>query len=211
MLAAYPVHYAVRPPGQFSRIQLLARVVAFIAIGTIGLSFGAVFAFAYLALPVYAASRLAARGGSASDYVRDDGPRVLGLLRWFAALSAWTGLVADQLPTRAPEENVRLAVEGTPRPTPGSALMRVITGLPSAVVLAVLCWLGVLVWLWAAITILVSERVGPAAFRYLVGLQRWSTRLLVYQASLVDAYPPFALSDASSTDASTARSAPLLR
>jgi hypothetical protein len=188
----YPVHYAVVAPGPFSRLQLLVRLVAFLALGTIGLSFGAVFAFGFLALPAYAAMRSA---GGGERYAREDGPRVLAVIRWFAAVSAWTGLVAERLPTRVPEENILLTVDCTTQPTPGSALMRVITGIPSAVVLAVMCWLGVLVWLWAALTILVAERVGTGAFHYLVGLQRWSTRLLLYQASLVDAYPPFALSD----------------
>lgn len=53
--------------------------------------------------------------------------------------------------------------------------------------------IGVLVWLWAALSVLVGERVGAGAFRYLVGLPRWSLRLLAYQASLVEAYPPFPL------------------
>ncbi len=52
------------------------------------------------------------------------------------------------------------------------------------------------VWAWAALSILLWERVGPGAFDYLVGLQRWSIRLLAYQASLVDEYPPFSLSEA---------------
>jgi len=74
-------------------------------------------------------------------------------------------------------------------------LVRVITGLPSALALGFLCWIGVFVWMWAALTILFAERVGPGALAYLTGLQRWSVRLLVYQAGLVDAYPPFSLSD----------------
>jgi hypothetical protein len=57
-------------------------------------------------------------------------------------------------------------------------------------------WLGVFVWLWAALSILLFQRVGPHAFGYLVGVQRWSVRLLAYQASLVDEYPPFSFSDA---------------
>jgi hypothetical protein len=67
----------------------------------------------------------------------------------------------------------------------------VLAGLPAALVVAVLGWIGVFVWLWAAVSVLVGEHVGRAAFGYLVGLQRYCLRLLVYQASLVDDYPPF--------------------
>ncbi len=197
MTAAYPVHYNVEYPQRFSRINLLVRVLAFIAIGVLGLSFGSVFLFAYLALPVIAAVRIASvRDPDA--YLRQDGPRVLSALRWLAAICAWAGLTAERLPTRSPAETVTLELDDTGHraATPSSAILRVITGLPSALVLAILCWVGAFVWLWAALSILVTERVGPGAFQFLVGLQRWSVRLLAYQASLVDEYPPFSFSDA---------------
>lgn len=198
MNATYPVHYHVDPPPRFTRLQLLIRVVAFCALGMIGLSFGAVFICAYVALPVVAAIRVSSR--SAEKYAREDGPTVFAALRWFAAASAWAGLIAEQLPTRVPEETVKITVEPTvnPQTTPSSAMWRIVKGLPSAIVLGLLCWIGTLVWLWAALSILFVQRVGPGAFNFLVGLQRWSIRLLAYQASLVDEYPPFDVSDSQS-------------
>jgi hypothetical protein len=194
-MTTYPVHYNVKQPERFTRLQLLIRVVAFIALGVLGLSFGSVFAFAFLALPVYAASRLAYRD-DARVYLDEDGPRVVKALHWLAALSAWAGLITDNLPSRQPEEAVSLRVEDTGvRPTAPSAIWRVLLGLPSALVLTLLYWIGAFVWLWAALSILVTERVGRGAFEYLVGLQRWTVRLLAYQASLVDEYPPFSFSD----------------
>ena len=194
MQAPYPVHYVIEPPGRFSRLQLLIRFAAFCAIGLLGLSFGAVFLFAYLALPAFAASRLSSQRGLAGAYVDDDGPRVIKALHWFAAISAWTGLIAEQLPSRA-DEAIRLELDGKARPTARSAILRIFTGLPSALVLVFLCWIGAFVWLWAALTILFVQRVGHGAFWYLAGLQRWSARLLAYQASLVDDYPPFSFEE----------------
>jgi hypothetical protein len=194
-MTTYPVRYNVKQPERFTRLQLLTRVVAFIALGALGLSFGSLFAFAFLALPVYAASRLAYRD-DARAYLDEDGPRVVKALHWFAALSAWAGLITEALPGRQPEEAVSLRVEDTGvRPTAPSAIWRVLLGLPSALVLMLLYWVGAFVWLWAALSILVTERVGRGAFDYLVGLQRWTVRLLAYQASLVDDYPPFSFSD----------------
>ena len=201
----YPVHYTIEPPGHCSRLQLAARVLAFCALGLLGISFGTLFAVAFLALPVYAASRLS--GGRSPDrYLAEDGSRIVRGLRWWAAISAWAGLVAEQLPARTPDEVVRLEVEPSgARPTPGGVLVRVLTGLPSALVLALLAWIGGLVWLWAALTILIGERIGDGAFRYLAGLQRWSVRLLAYQAGLVDAYPPFGFAEAPPPALPTAR------
>ncbi len=195
----YPVHYTVVPPAEFTRWQLLGRVIAFCALGVIGMSFGTVFLFMYLALPVYAASRLAARD-SAIAYTTEDGPKVMAVLRWFAAIAAWAGLIVDHLPGKSPPETVALRLDDGPHthsPTTmsASAILRVFTGLPSALVLGLLGFVGVFVWLWAALSVLFTQRVGPGAHAYLTGLQRWSVRLLAYQASLVDAYPPFSLTE----------------
>lgn len=191
----YPLRFAAARPERFTRVQLLVRFAAFVVLGTLGLSFAGIFAVAYVALPVYAATRATDGEGTPGESAANE-RRVLGLLRWLAAVSAWFGLVADRLPAHAPEESISLTLAGPPaRPTPAAAILRIFTGLPSALVLMVLGCVGVLVWMWAALSILFTERVGPGAFAYLQGLQRWSLRLLAYQASLVDEYPPFALGD----------------
>ena len=101
-----------------------------------------------------------------------------------------------QPPPPLPQEPLRplrTIDDDAPHATAGQALLRVLTGLPSALVLMMLCWIGLLVWLWATLSILIAERMPAGAFTCLVGLQRWSVRLLAYQACLVDAYPPFSL------------------
>lgn len=188
----YPVHYEVRRPERYTRVMLAARVVALVALGLLSMSFGLVFAFAFLVLPVYATARIQA-AGSGAVYLAQDGPRVLSLLRWIAAAGAWLGLVAEQLPGQAAEEVVLLRVDDGAQPSVPNALKRVLLGIPSGLVLALLAWIGGLVWIWAGVSILLDEHVGNAPFNYLAGLQRWAMRLLCYQASLVDPYPPFAL------------------
>jgi hypothetical protein len=195
-MTSYPVRYSIEHPPRSSRINLLVRAAALIALGALGLSLGTVFLVAYLILPVYAVSRLSGPGDLAA-YRREEGPRIVAALRWLAALGAWAGLTAEQIPGRSPQETVMLEIdEAAPAAMTSSPIWRVLTGIPSALVLAFLCWIGTFVWLWAALSILVRERVGAGAFQYLVGLQRWSIRLLAYQAALVDEYPPFSFSDA---------------
>lgn len=190
----YPVHYSADRPEHFARLQLAIRVLAFMVLGIVGLSLGLVFMAAYLGLPIYAAARLSGQSEPGS-YLDRDGPRLVRLLRWFAAVYSWFGLVAYRLPDHSPDEAVRVEIEPGGQPTTASALWRLLVGLPSALVLWLLSAIGWFVWVWAAITILVSERVGEGAFAFLAGLQRWAVRLLAYQASLVEEYPPFSFDD----------------
>jgi hypothetical protein len=192
-MSTYPVHYSVAKPARFTRLQLLVRVFAFVALGMLGLSLGLLFMAAYIALPVFAASRLSGR--DAASYLAEDGPRVVRALRWFAAVFAWLGLATETVPVRSPEETVHLEVEPSGQPTSSSAMWRLLYGLPSAILLGLLAFVGSFVWIWAALVVLVNERVGDGAFRFLAGLQRWSIRLLAYQASLVEPYPPFSFDD----------------
>lgn len=193
-MTPYPVHYSVAPVPRVARVELLVRFLAFALLGMLGLSFGTVFAFAYLALPVFAAVRRTSLG-SRERYLRCDGRRVTRVLHWFAAWCAWAGLVAARLPARRPSETCALFIGETPDPRAGSPLVRIVTGLPSAFGLLLAGFIGTFVWLWAALTILFTERVGSGAHHYLTGLQRWSVRLLAYQAGLVDAYPPFSFTE----------------
>jgi hypothetical protein len=196
-MSPYPVHYRVERPESMSRLQLLVRLVAFIALGLLGISFGSVLVFAFVALPAFAAIRLTVTARDPRGFLTEDGPRVVKGLRWFAALSAWASLLTDRLPEKTPQEVLAVTVDtdATTTPSASSAVWRILTGIPSALVLCFLGWIGVFVWLWAALTVLVNERIGRGAFDYLVGLQRWSIRLLAYQASLVDEYPPFSFAD----------------
>lgn len=203
---AYPVHYSVDKPLVFTRLQLLVRVLAFVVLGMLGLSLGLLFMAAYVALPVFAASRLSSR--DSASYLAEDGPRVVRALRWFAAVFAWLGLATETLPLRSPDETVHLEVEPSGQPTASSALWRLLIGLPSALLLGLLAFVGGFVWLWSALMVLLNERVGDGAFAFLTGVQRWSIRLLAYQASLVEPYPPFSFDDQPSPTLPEARIAP---
>lgn len=194
-MRSYPVFLSVERASRFTRKQLLFRVVAFVVLGIVGVSLGTFYLLAYLALPIIAAFRIAFLDSS-RRYFEEDGRRIMRALHWLIALNAWAGLVAERLPAQSPEETVSVALDDTsPSATPVSAVLRLFTGLPSALALCVLGWVGLFVWLWAAFTVLLSERIGAGPFDYLLGLQRWTLRLLAYQACLVDEYPPFSFSD----------------
>jgi hypothetical protein len=49
----------------------------------------------------------------------------------------------------------------------------------------------------AAVAMLFTTRYPPGLFDFVVGLNRWSYRLLVYVALMTDRYPPFRLDQGS--------------
>jgi hypothetical protein len=71
--------------------------------------------------------------------------------------------------------------------------MRLVLSIPSAIVLAILAVIGVLIWVIAVISILIRENYSDGLYNFQLGIMRWQARLLAYHASLVDEYPPFAI------------------
>jgi hypothetical protein len=116
-----------------------------------------------------------------------------GWLRWLIAFYAYLGFLADRFPSERPEEIVRFEVKTAGTPTVGSALLRLIYSIPSAFVLAIIGIASAVIWLIAAVMILIQERYPEGLYNFQCGVLRWEARLLGYHASLVDRYPPFAI------------------
>jgi hypothetical protein len=81
---------------------------------------------------------------------------------------------------------------------------RYLNTIPSLIVLAILTFVGAIVWVIAVIRVLVDETYPASMWRFLLGLVRWEACLLAYLASLVDRYPPFALERGSVSPAARA-------
>jgi hypothetical protein len=193
-MKTYPVGFDVKRPELYSRAQLALRIVLFIIIGMLGLSLGALFGLLYLGLPAYAAVRLS--NDSAERFLENERERIEQFLRRVMAFYAYFALLLDRPPPFDPDGSIYLEVEPTGRPTVSSALLRILFGIPSALVLGILVGLAGLAWLIAFILILVHRRYGNGLFEFQKGVLGWTARLLAYQASLVDAYPPFSLGEA---------------
>jgi hypothetical protein len=191
MATAYPVTFDVSRPEKFERPHVFLRVLVAIILSILAGAIGWVLALVYLVFPVLAAIFVSQKGSE--KYLEEDGPRMTGWLRWVLALYAYLGILTDRFPTEKPEEIVRFEVSPGGSPTVGSALLRLIYSIPSVFVLGLLGIVSAVIWLIAAIMVLIQENYPGGLYNFQRGVLRWEARLLGYHASLVDQYPPFAL------------------
>jgi Domain of unknown function (DUF4389) len=183
---AFAVTFDLERPPAFQRAHVFLRVVVLVVIGWIGHPIGLL----WLGVPVVAAILVSQKGGQ--RYLDEDGPTVTRALNWILDLVAYLALLTDQLPGRG-EHPVRFQVDRSGSPTVGSALLRILYAIPSLIALAILTFVGAIVWVIAVVLVLVDEKYPESLWRFLLGIVRWEACLLAYLASLVDRYPPFAL------------------
>jgi len=185
---SYPVQIDAASPLRFDRVQLALRLVIAIALGWVGISAGWLGCALFLALPVIAAVVISTRGAQA--YLDDAGPRVWRIVTWLLAFSAYMLILTDRFPTGEPT-GVQVQIRPDGHPTTSSALLRLIMSLPSGLVLALLGIVSSVLFVVAAVMVLIEERVPAGILGFQRGVLRWQARLAGYHASLVDEYPPF--------------------
>ena len=185
---SYPVQLVVAPPRQYERIQVVLRLMIAIALGWIGITAGRLLFLLYLVLPVLAAISLLTRG--AGWYQAQAAPRLWRVISWLLAFDAYMLLVTDRFPVEL-DGDVHVTMQIVARPSTQSALLRLLTSIPSALALLLLGILSGLFALCALITILIDRSVPAWILSFQEGFLRWQARLDAYHASLVDEYPPF--------------------
>ncbi len=190
MAASYPASFDVDRPDKFERPHLVIRIVVAIILSIIG-ALGWILGLVYLAFPVIAAIFISQKGPQ--KFLEEDGPRMASWIRWVLALYAYVAILTDRFPTEKPEDIIHFEVQTGGSPTVGSALLRLIYSIPSAFVLSLLGIVSAIIWLIAAVMVLVQENYADGLYDFQRGVLRWEARLLAYHCSLVEPYPPFAL------------------
>ncbi len=186
---AYPVIFDVPRPQRFERSQVALRILVTLLLTLVAGAVGWIFGIFYLAVPVLAAVLISQ--GTAEDYFKDT--KMPMVLRWYLALYCYLAALIDRFPTDEPETIITFESRPTGSPTVGSALLRLVLSIPSALVLIVLGLVGTVIWVIAVINILIQENYPDGLYNFQLGIMRWHARLLAYHASLVDEYPPFAI------------------
>jgi hypothetical protein len=185
-----PVQISIVSPPRFLRLQLLLRILLTVALGWLGITARWLVGAMYLLLPLIAAIAISSMG--AERYRNELAPRVWRVLVWLLELSAFTALLVDTLPAGR-DKHVHALIRFTGTPTVGSALLRLLTSIPSGIVLSILWCVSGILWIVAALSVLFFESVPPSVLAFQRAVLRWNARLVAYHASLVDEYPPFAL------------------
>ena len=184
-MAPHPVQLRVTPPARLARIHVLIRLVLLAALGTLGWS--SVYWLLYLALPAVAALLVAQKGSE--RYLAEDGARLVRALRWLAGAYGYLWLLTDELPGSEAPAAVELAVAPGGAPTAGSALLRLVYSLPAVLLLGVLSFAAGILWIVAAVWILVVERAPAGLADFFATVLGYQLRLAAYHLSLVDRYP----------------------
>ena len=187
---SYAATFDVQAPEEFDKAQVLLRVLIIFVLSVFQI-YNIIFGGTYLILPVVAAVLISQKGAEQYLAEAEDGPTKW--LRYIMAFYSYMALATDKLPTKEPEKIVQLNVQAGGSPTVGSALLRLILGIPHAIALAILGVVFAVVWVIAAISILLSGGYPEWASTYIRGYLRWTARFCAYMAALVDEYPPFSL------------------
>jgi hypothetical protein len=183
---AYPVTLDLERPPAFERAHVFLRVGLLVVIGWIGHPIGLL----WLGIPVAVAVLVSKKGGE--RYLDEDGPKVTRVLAWLLGLVAYLALLADELPGGGVNP-LRFQVNRSGSPTTGSVLGRILYVIPSLIVLAILSFIGSIVWLFAVVFVLLRGSYAESFWRFLLGIVRWEACVFAYLASLVEHYPPFTL------------------
>jgi len=188
-MSTYPVVFFVTRPERFDRTQLAVRILLLAALSLLGLTLGAVMSAAYVALPLIAAVFLSQQGHD--RFGSEGAPRIGRALAWLLALFAYFFLLTDKLPLESSGPSTRLEIQPSGAPTVSSALLRLVTSIPSALVFGLLICVAYFVWMVSALMIVLTEGYPAGLYDLQCGVLRWMARLFAYHASLVDTYPPF--------------------
>jgi hypothetical protein len=187
LTTTYPVTFDLERPAKMARAHVFLRILILVVASWIAGSGGGL-GLVYLGFPVAAAILISQKGGD--RYVAEDGQRVTRWVAFVVGILAYLALLTDELPGGG-RRPVRLEIARSGSPTVGSALLRILKAIPSAFVLALIGFVGWIVGLIAAISILLNESYPEGLWNFQRGVVRWEARLLAYLASLVEPYPPF--------------------
>jgi hypothetical protein len=191
------VDVTIDTPARFDPLQILVRLVLAIALGFLGVTAGWLAGALYLVLPAIAAVTISSRGSDL--YHGEVAPALSRVLAWVIAFHAYMLMVVDRLQV-AGSATVRVTVHAGGRAAVHTALLRLLTSLPAALLLAVLLVPAGLFAAIGIITILVARTQPEPLLRFQRAVICYAGQLAAYHASLVDAYPSFKMPETGARD-----------
>lgn len=121
---------------------------------------------------------------------------VVNVNRWQANVNAYVGLMRDEYPPFSWEAGgyaVTLEIDYPEEMNRWLPLFKWLLVIPNLIVFVLFGIVAAVLWIVAWFAILFTGSMPRGIFNYLVGMQRWSTRINAYVYLLRDDYPPFGL------------------
>ena len=176
-------------PAQLSRAHLLVRLLVAIVLGGLTRGIGGwPGGVLYLVLPAIAAILISQHGQT--RYLAGDASRITRVLDWILGFMAYMALLTDEFPTTA-RPQVRYDFQPSGTPTVGSAVLRVFTSIPAAIVVGLLGCVAAFLGFLAMMSVLLVRHYPRSWFDFQCGMLRIQARLFAYHASLTETYPTF--------------------
>jgi hypothetical protein len=204
-MAVYASVFDAAQPEKYDRVQIALRIAIVIVLSILGGAIGWLYGVIYLAIPVLAAVLISQKG--AQRYLAEAEGNMTKWLRYIIAFYAYLVLLTDKFPSDSAMP-VKYEVRPTGTPSVGQALLRIILGIPHYIVLALLGIVSAVLWIIAAVMVLIQESYPKGIFDFQRGYVRWYTRVLTYTASLAGEYPPFSLDTGEEPGAPATQAAP---
>jgi hypothetical protein len=193
------VTFDVERPARFSRGAVPLRALILFVFFIPG-SINWVASLFYL--PITTAVLVHQKGSE--RFLAEDHERLTVLIGWIVGIYSYFAFLTDRFALDARESSdIHFGVEPSGTPTTRSALLRIVTSLPNVIVFGVFGIAALGVWLIAGFLIFVTGNYPRSLYAYQRGINRWQARLFTYHTSLVDNYPPFALSLGRETSGTT--------
>jgi hypothetical protein len=185
---AYPVRFDVDYPDHLSRLLNGFLFVKWLLAIPIFLLFYVLAAFFYL--PIGAFFTILFR----RKYPKWWFDALVGLLAYLERLNAYLLMLRDEYPALDNYQAVHLEVDYPQNLNRWLPMVKWILAIPHYVVLIILSVLADVVWLVAWVAIIFTGRFPRGLFNFIVGVQRWSLRVIAYSLLLLtDKYPPFSM------------------
>jgi len=183
-----PVELEAHVPERRDRAQVVLRMAIVAVLGLLHASMAWIILLFYVGLPIVAAISIQRHGPEA--YPRSGGSTVVALLHWWTAFLAYGLFVNDRFPAGADDlASVRFEVSPSGAVDFNRALLRWLTSFPELLVVAALGCVAAVLWLVAAASVLLVQRVPGSVQRFLRFYASLQAHWLLYHASLVDSHP----------------------
>jgi len=186
-LASYPVRFDVQYPESMSRQTFLKWILGIphlIIVGALNYVWGALSLVAFFAILF------------TGKYPEGLFNFNKGIMRWQANQTAYYDLLRDEYPPFSMDPGlypVTFDIDTPENLQRWAPLYKWILAIPHFIILGVLGFISFFVVIYGGIMVLTSGKYPEGAFKFVVGVQRWSLRTTTYAFFMQDQYPPFSL------------------